>query len=240
MRPCGFDVVPREVYRFVSGNLLDFLHLARRGDEEFRRVVRVHGANNMASALAEGRGAVAVTAHYGAWELIPRAVRLLGHRVGVVGRRLSGGAADAMLSRLRAAPGVLVLDRGAGPAALVRALRGNTAVGILIDQDTTAVDSEFVEFFGLPARTPVGPARIAVALSAPVVPLHARRSERGWHEIHIEEPIDPRAFERKEGALEITKRLTGRIEAWIREDPRQWVWFHERWCRRPPGSPGLR
>lgn len=240
MLPCGFDVEPHEVYRFVAGNILDFLHLARRDDEEFHRAVRVRGAENMASALAEGRGAVAVTAHYGAWELIPRAVRLLGHRVGVVGRKLSGGAADAMLCRLRAAPGVLVLDRGAGPRALVRALRGNTAVGILIDQDTTAVDSEFVEFFGLPARTPVGPARLAIALSAPVVPLHAWRNERGGHEVQIEQPVDPGAFGGQGGALELTKLLTARIEAWIRSDPRQWVWFHERWCRRPPGSPGLR
>lgn len=236
----GFDVRNRDVYRFVSSGMLDFFHISRKSDDSFRRTVEIDGAPNMAAALSLGRGAIAVTGHIGAWELIPRAVKLLGHRTGVVGRKLSGSAAENLISSLRARPGVLVLDRGSGASTLVRALRANTAVGILIDQDTTAVESVFVDFFGIPALTPVGPAKLAVRLGIPVVPLFIRRLPDGRHRLSIEPMISPEEYVGPDGILALTGRLTGRIEARVREDPRQWVWFHERWCRRPPGSPGLR
>jgi KDO2-lipid IV(A) lauroyltransferase len=240
LHPAGLDVEPGAVYAHVTAGLLDFIHLSRRSDDCFSRAVEVQGADRIGRALSAGRGVIAVTAHYGAWELIPRAVKLLGHPVGVMGRRLGGGAAESLISGLRARPGVLVIDRAGGASSLVRALRLNTAVGILIDQDTRAVDAGFVDFFGLPASTPTGPARLAIRFHVPVVPLFIRRTPRGGYVLSIEEPVDPAGFTGPEGALELTALLTSRIESWVRGDPRQWVWFHERWCRRPPGSPGLR
>lgn len=238
--PNGLDVQGRDVYRFVIFGILDFLHLSLRPDAAFRQVVEVRGAENMSRAMSHRRGAIAVTGHYGAWELIPRAVSLLGHRTGVLGRKLSGTAADRLLWKLRERPGVLVLDRGSGASGIVRALHGNTAVGILIDQDTTAVESGFVDFFGTPALTPTGPARLAVRLRVPVVPLYARMLPDGRHRVVIEPMTSPEEYAGADSALELTAFLTRRIESWIRDDPRQWVWFHERWCRRPPGCPGLR
>jgi len=51
--------------------------------------------------------------------------------------------------------------------------------------------------------------------------------------------INPKDNIALEDVLEVTQRLTSAIEGWIREDPRQWIWFHERWARRPDGSPRL-
>lgn len=240
MEPCGIDVRLRGVYRHLLAGMTDFLRLSSRSDAEFRCIVSVEGAENMEAALSLGRGAIALTAHYSAWELIPRAVALLGHRVGVVSRRLSDPATSAYLDRLRAAPGITVIDRGAGIGGLMRCLRENTAVGILIDQDTLGVESGFVDFLGLPARTPVGPARIALRFGIPVVPLHIRRLQDGSYALVIEAPLDLPAYAGENGYLELTGDVTRRIGEWIREDPEQWIWIHERWARRPGGAPGLR
>lgn len=240
LRPSGLDVEPCAVYRGMILSMVDFVRLSHSADQEFRSAVGVEGAHFLGEALAKGRGAICITAHYGAWELIPRAVVLLGHRTGVVGRRLSGSVADARLGRLRSMHDVTVLDRASGARPLLGLLRTNAAVGILIDQDTTAVESEFVDFFGLPALTPVGPARLAVRFGIPVVPLHIVRRKDGSHLLSIEEALDPEAFGGGDGHVRLTSRLNAIIEGWIRADPSQWIWFHERWCRRPPGSPGLR
>ena len=194
----------------------------------------------MASALSAGRGVIAVTAHYSAWELIPRAVKLLGHETGIVGRRLANPAVSGMLDSLRRRPGVEIIDRGSGARGLLRALRNNRAVGILIDQDTTAVEGGFVDFFGIPALTPLGPARLAIRFGIPVVTLHIHREDDGSYLLLIDEPLDLAGYrETAEDVLELTQQLTSRIEGWIREDPRQWIWFHERWARRPDGCPRL-
>jgi Kdo2-lipid IVA lauroyltransferase/acyltransferase len=240
MEPNGLDVRPRAVYRHLLAGMTDFLRMTNRSDVELSRLVTVTGGEHMASALSEGKGAIALTAHYSAWELIPRAVALLGHRVGIISRRLSDPATSGYLDRLRAAPGTVVIDRGAGIGRLMRCLRENTAVGILIDQDTLGVESGFVDFLGLPARTPVGPARIALRFGIPVVPLHIRRVEGGRYSLVIEPPLDLSGFSGEDGYLELTAEVTRRIGEWIREDPEQWIWMHERWARRPGGTPGLR
>lgn len=240
LQPLGLDVSSCRVYGSVASSILDFIRLSYADDNAFRREVEVEGASNLESALSKGRGALCITAHYGAWELIPRAVILLGHRAAVIGRRLFGSAAEHHLASLRTRHGVISVDRSAGARKLLGLLRENTAVGILIDQDTTAVESDFVDFFGIPALTPVGPARIAAKFGIPVVPLHIARRKNGSHLLVIEEPIDTEGYAEGDGYLVLTARLNSIIEGWIRQDPSQWIWFHERWCRRPPGSPGLR
>lgn len=240
MEPNGLAASASDIYRYALMGLLDFLHLSYRGDRVFGGIVRVEGERNMSSALACGRGVLAFSAHYGAWELIPRAVALLGHRVGVVGRKLSHPALTGALDRLRGRPGVRTVDRGDGAAPVVRMLRENTAVGVLIDQDTKGVEGRFVDFLGRAAFTPIGPAMIAVRLGVPVVTLHIRLLEDSTYLLRIDERMDTEGLEGERGAVVLLERLNRRIGEWIREDPRQWIWFHERWCRRPDGDAGLR
>ena len=225
---------PREVYSFLLAGILDFFHLGRASDAAFASVVRVSGAGRMEQALSAGKGVLAVTAHYSAWELIPRAVVLLGHRVGVVSRKLSESRTSVYLDSLRTEPGVTVADRGSGARKILRMLEENTALGVLIDQDTMGVESDFVDFFGRPARTPVGMARLALRRGIPTVPLHIRREADGTYALVIEEPLYPEAYAGlPDGHLALTQDLTSMIERWVREDPRQWIWFHRRWARRP-------
>jgi KDO2-lipid IV(A) lauroyltransferase len=113
-------------------------------------------------------------------------------------------------------------------------------VGILIDQDTLGVESDFVDFMGLPARTPVGPSQAALRFGIPVLTLHILRKENGKYILEINEPLDLSVFDGDKGYLKLTANLTERIEEWVRENPEQWVWIHERWARRPDWAPGLR
>lgn len=230
----GARVRPWQVYRSVLAGILDFLHLSARSDEAFLKAVRATGAEHLERAASRGRGVICVTAHYGAWELIPRRVVLLGHPTGVVGRRLFDRRVDEVLNTLRRKPGITVLDRGAGARSLVEVLRAGTAVGILIDQDTPAVESGFFDFMGVQAMTPTGPARLAVRLGVPVVPLHIRRRRDGTHEVIIGPEIEA------SGADALTLALNGEIARWVEDDPSQWIWFHDRWSRRPPGGALLR
>jgi KDO2-lipid IV(A) lauroyltransferase len=230
--PLGLSPDPASVYRHMAGGMLDFLHLSSRGDEVFRRVVRVEGREHLDRVMAQGRGAVVVTAHYSSWELIPRAVTLMGHRVGIVGRKLWNPRVSRELDRLRGRFGVETIDRGRGAAKLMRALRGNTAVGILIDQETRAVEGSFVPFLGVPALTPTGPASICLRFGVPAVTLHIRRVGMEYI-LTVDPPVDTREFQGPGGAEALTGVFNGRIGEWIVEEPEQWIWFHDRWGRSP-------
>ncbi|MCD4701462.1 MAG: lysophospholipid acyltransferase family protein [Candidatus Aegiribacteria sp.] len=240
IRPCGLKVRLSHVYRYIISGMTDFIHLNFRSDDEFRREVEIRGEEHMEAALSLGKGVIAITAHYSAWEIIPRAVQLMGHKIGIVTRKLAHKETSEYFNSLRARYGTELIDRGSGIARLMRVLRDNTAVGILIDQDTMGVESDFVDFMGLPARTPVGPSQLALRFGIPVLTLHISRGENGKYTLHIDEPLNLSEYEGDKGYIKLTADLTGRIEEWIREDPEQWVWIHERWARRPGFAPGLR
>lgn len=240
IRPSGLKVRLSRVYRYIISGMIDFINLNYRSDDDFLEAIEIRGEEHMEAALSLGRGVIAITAHYSAWELIPRAILLLGHKVGIVTRELSHRDTSDYFNGLRARHGTELIDRGSGITRLMRVLRDNTAVGILIDQDTMGVESDFVDFMGLPARTPVGPSQLALRFGIPVLTLHISRGKYGKYSLVIDKPLDLSEYEGDKGYIKLTADLTGRIEEWVREDPEQWVWIHERWARRPDWAPGLR
>jgi len=237
--PLGLSVRPREVYRHMAAGMMDFIRLSSMDDEGFRSVVKVEGAHHLDAVMALGKGAVVITAHYSAWELIPRAVTLLGHRVGIVGRKLWNPRVSSELDNLRQRFGVETIDRGEGAMRLLRTLRKNTAVGILIDQETKAVEGRFVPFLGIPALTPTGPAAICLRFGIPAITLHIRRVGMDYLLV-IDPPVDTEGMEGEEGVTALTGVFNSRIGEWIVEEPGQWIWFHDRWGRSPAFRPVVR
>ena len=113
---------------------------------------------------------------------------------------------------------------------MLKALRNNEILGMLIDQDTS-VQSVFVDFFGHPASTPLGLASIALKVGSPVVLSVDKRLPDGKHKFVISDEIVPpeSTGDFDTDVKNFTAKLTKYLENFIRENPEQWVWFHERW-----------
>ena len=188
------------------------------------------------AALAEGRGALAITGHAGNWELLAATVAARGYPLWVVARRVRDDRFDALIRRFRGARGMEILLRDAPDflAQVRAALRAGRIVAILMDQDSRGA-GVFVPFFGRPAHTPPGAAVLALRTGAPVVTVFIRRRAEGGHLITFEPvPIDRAAG--KGQIAELTARFTAAIEAAIRRAPAEWVWWHQRWRRQPPDN----
>ncbi len=226
MADCNIHASAAEIYTSVLTGYFDFFYLSYRSDKTFRKIIKVKGSGNMEKALSSGKGVIAVTAHFGPWELLPRAMKLLGFDIGVVGRSLSPRGAADILDKLRRKPGVKTIDRNSGAAPIVRLLRKNNTLGMLIDQDTRGIQSEFAGFLGRPARTPVAPAVLSRKLKVPVITMHITRQKDSSYLLVIDEPV---FFTKEDSISDILILLNGRISQWIHDAPEQWVWFHNRW-----------
>ena len=147
----------------------------------------------------------------------------------VVARALEETGLNELLLGFRRRFGTATLERGAPGAArrLLRVLRAGGSLGMLIDQDTR-VEGVWVPFFGRPAFTPVGAAKIALRQGAAVVPAFIERLADGTHLARFHPPLDLPADE-----VEATALMTRAIEEQIRRVPEQWVWMHRRWRRQP-------
>jgi len=229
--PADTRVLGREVARHFGRVSLDTLRLQRLTPEELRREVVVEGEDNLREALARRRGIFLLSAHIGSWEVAAlMAGLLIPGGLAVVNRPLDNPHLERELDRFRRLFGNHALGKTRVTRAMLDRLKAGGAVGILIDQRTLQREGVQVPFFGHPAWTHPGLARLSVRLSAPIVPLWGLWEAPGRYLVRFDRPVYPEALpsaERDETAL--TARLTGLIEAVVRERPGQWLWYHDRW-----------
>ena len=223
----------RACFRHLGVTLGESLHLLRCDAAQLLSHVEIEGWDVLESARDAGRPLVIITGHCGNWEILAASLSSRGLSLAAVARSLDEPGLQRMLENLRARFGTRTIERGREGAArlLLGALRRGTALGLLIDQDTQ-VEGVWVPFFGRPAFTPVGAAKIALKQKAAVVPAFIERRPDGSHLARILPPLDL-----PDDPEEATAVMTRAIEEQIRRRPEQWVWVHRRWKRRPTAEP---
>lgn len=227
-----------EVFRQIGMNSLEWLHSLRWGPERLRRQVGMDAAiATVHAAQAEGRGVITVTPHMGNWELIPRAYHAHSGQVAApVMAAPRNPVLARWLQRSRESGGESRIFFVHESLAIMRHLRRGGILALLVDQDSTRSRGIFVDFFGRPAYTPIGPAHLARRTGAPIIPLAIVRdaADPRRHELLVGDPIRANpALGEDEDIQAMTQAYTAVIESWIRQHPLQWVWFHERWKHRP-------
>jgi KDO2-lipid IV(A) lauroyltransferase len=179
--------------------------------------------------LEAGRGIVAFTGHCGNWEWLAYTIATFGYPVAVLQRERREGELNRFITSIRAHAGIRTIDRGstASGRELIQAVRRGGFLAFLIDQNLRT-ESVRVPFFGRPALTPVGPAKLAIRTGAVAVPVFIER--RGATQIiRFLDPIDTN---RDDDPTTLTAHMTLAIEEQIRRVPEQWVWMHDRWRER--------
>jgi KDO2-lipid IV(A) lauroyltransferase len=153
---------------------------------------------------------------------------------GIVVKRQPNPHLNAIIERLRGTFGMRTLYRDDNPVGILRLLRSGRAIGMAPDQDVASVGGMFIDFFGRPAYTPIGPARLAWTANVPIRVAYVRRGEDGRQQVRFEEPILPdRSKPRHEEIARMTRAWSAQLEAAIRAQPDQWLWFHDRWKTTP-------
>ncbi len=197
--------------------------------------IRVENFEVFEQAQANGNGILWITGHIGNWELMPVYFARKGYQTYVVAKQLYDPKMDGLINGLRERYGVHPVLRGSQGAGkkILRALRSNAILGMLIDQDTD-VQGVFVQFFGDAAFTPRGASDLALKAGAAIVAGFITRVDSKHHVITLRTPVVPEATGQEErDVVALTQSMTGVIEQHIREHPADWVWMHARWAKRP-------
>lgn len=228
------QAMARGSFRALGANCLDAFRLTRLSREEVLASCAVDGEEHLRDAYRRGRGVIALTGHIGCWEMLAAYFSERGYPVNVIARSLRNGSLNRALVGMRRRHGIESFERGGGAVAGFRTLREGKILGMLVDQDID-VDGIMVPFFGTPAYTPVGPAVFALRSGAAIVPMGIHQQPDGRHRVTIfpELEIPSASLPERERIERLTARGVETIERLIRLYPQQWVWFHDRWRRRP-------
>ncbi len=201
--------------------------------EELNAFLVTEGMENFESATSKGKGVIFLTCHLGAFDLQITNMALRGLKPNIIGTPLKDERLNDLLFNYRNSYGAVAVERGKETLRLIRALKKGGSVAILIDQDTK-VKSRFVDFFGMPAATPVGAAILAMKTSAAVVPTYIYLGKDNMQHMHILPEIPLVLTGNQElDMVANTQTFTRFIEEQVRKYPAQWVWMHRRWKTRP-------
>lgn len=195
--------------------------------------IQAAGLEHLDTALANGRGAVILSAHLGNWELLISGLGLLGYPVHAVVLRQSNAVFNRWLVRERERFGSKVLFADEVTSERVgRLLAENGLLLLLADQHHYGGDARnIVDFFGKPVSVPGGPVAFPTRFGAPLIPAYTLREPGERHRIVVEPPLPLLNTGRpEEDFLGNCKLYISVFERWISEHPEQWMWSHERWA----------
>ena len=170
------DELVRAALRSYARYWCEAFRLPSMDHDELRAAVgpRIEGLEHVEAALDAGRGMILALPHSGNWDVA--GVWLAGRCGGfaTVAERLRPESLYRRFVAYRESLGfeILPLTGGAEPVGevLARRLRANGAVCLVADRDLSAGGVR-VNFFGEPAKLPIGPAKLAERTGAALLPV---------------------------------------------------------------------
>jgi Kdo2-lipid IVA lauroyltransferase/acyltransferase len=219
---------------WMAGEFSQFPKYTR---ENIERIVVVDGFENFEAAQRRGKGILFLTGHMSAWELAPFAQALYGYPLSFLVRPITNRRVDRLINGYRCRSGNQPIEKNKSARSILKVLGEGGTVGVLSDHNTSA-EGVFVNFFGIPAATTSGLARIALRTDAAVVPGFL------WWDPELRKyrlrfdaavPLTRTGCEEAD-IVDNTARFTEVVEGYVRAHPDQWLWVHKRWKTRPPGE----
>jgi len=230
----------RAEFASLGRQLAEVCRFPKYTRDNVEQVVVFDGIENLERAKARGKGVLLFAGHFGGWELSSFVLSLHGHWMHVLMRGMDNQYLDRLVRHYRTMHGNQAVDKDF-VRGLLAAMRAGEVAGMLIDTNMTPPQGIFVDFFGIPACTGSGLAKIALRTDAAVVPTFTIWDGKlGKYRLRF----DPAVELVRTGDLEAdthanTQKFTSIIENYVRKYPEQWLWVHRRWKTRPEGEKGL-
>ena len=230
--PRELRAITKDVYVNLVQTFSEIESLTKVNKDYVNRYVEVVHMERIENAAKSGRGTLLLTAHFGDWELSSLVSALKGFPITVLAREQKMKRLNELLNRLRESKGCKVVRKGMSTKNIFKELYGKNMVGILSDQDAGRKGT-FVNFFGRPTSAHIGPFEIAKHTDSIILPNFIVRTGGPFHKLYLEEYIDVRQSEDKQGLIDGLQRYMSLLEKYVRRYPAQWLWLHKRWKSTP-------
>lgn len=219
------EQIARESFQSLAMSLMEFFRTPAMLSEASRRF-EFEGTEHMDAAFKKGKGVIFTIAHLGSWEYLGFLPYLRGYPCSVIVRPIKNPYIYRWIQRLRRETRLHPIDRNQSVKEILKRLKSNELVAILIDQ-WAGPDGLWLDFFGRPTSVTSIPARLASRTGAVMIPGYCVRTAPGKFKIVIlpEVPLaEGGDFEK-----ETTESLNRMLEREIIKYLPQWSWAHRRW-----------
>jgi KDO2-lipid IV(A) lauroyltransferase len=204
------------------------MHLGQKVPVKAEFINRHHLTN----VLDTGSGAIIVTGHMGAWQIAPLLLRTKNLPPLTMAMAQEPNAALAEYEK-QFREKLNIVYTTSSPFAtieLANVLRRGELVGMQMDRHLGGPHVK-LPFFGREAAFPLGPATLARASRAPLIPVFVvSERDRRYCKFFYEEPIwVAHTRDRERDYHEATARLVAVYERYVQRHPEQWFNFYDFW-----------
>ena len=167
--------------------------------------------------------------HFSNFELMGVCLKELNFKIGVMYRPLNNFFINIIWEIIKKNSYSILIEKGnKGSKKLINHVKQNNSLGLLVDQRLSS--SIYVPFFSKPATTTITPAKLALKYDAILIPMFIKRINKIEFEFFIDEPlIINKTNDYQKDIFNITENMNKKIEGFIKTNPDQWFWLHNRW-----------
>jgi KDO2-lipid IV(A) lauroyltransferase len=229
----AISLAARSSFRNFGKYVVDFIHFLDSTPEEVRRRIVFEDIDQINAIMAEKKGVIFITLHYGNWDMGAAGLSAYGFPVNVVAETFPYRAMNALVQGSRRHLGMKVTPMERVGPSVIRALRKGEVLALLIDVPEPG-GTVRVNFFGASTEVPVGPARIALRSGArpmPAILLRVRGKEEMIRPVVDFDLTFEKSGDEEEDVRRLTQAIMSSLERLIRIDPTQWFIFHDMWNR---------
>jgi Kdo2-lipid IVA lauroyltransferase/acyltransferase len=227
IRPAARKALIWQAWRNFARGVLETCAVMHFSKEKIRSTIALEGEEHLKSALAKGKGVLALSAHLGGFTLIGARLAASGYPFSAVIKQPGEEHFARYLDDLRAEIGIRTIPakpRKEAVRGILKALRQNCVVLVIADEFKSG--GVMVDFMGQISPAPRGPATLALRTGAVTLPMFATRRPDGSLRLSIGPEIEPVHLDDLEKSVAATTALfTRHLEGAIRRYPEQWNWL---------------
>ena len=224
----------KEIFYHFSLTPLESIYLAANAIpfDRFLLEIRIVGKEHLDTALARGKGVIALGAHLGSFTLLGTRLAIEGYPFNLI---VNVGRFSKLWARLASYQGIVgqqtipLKPVSASIKKSLNCLRRNEILYMVADEQQRQGGVP-VPFFGQVAYTPPGPAIFSLKTGAPILPMFVLRDDELNRTLVIKSPLPfERTQDEKTDIERLTHQFTKAIEETVRQYPSQWAWLNRRW-----------
>lgn len=220
--------IEKYCYRNLALNLLQTMENRRNTPEELASHVTFINRDKVDAILAQGKGIIFVSAHFGNWELGGAALSSLVTPVSSIYKGFNRKEFDPYLFEARAHHRMELAEKNGALKHMAKTLKKNGSVLLMIDQASNIKYGVQANFFSHMTYHSSTAAHLASKFNVPIVGVYITTEDEEHYTIAFEDPINVEGIN-EETILEATTKQVNAMERVIKEHPKLWFWCHKRW-----------
>ncbi|RLA43071.1 MAG: hypothetical protein DRR06_12990 [Gammaproteobacteria bacterium] len=223
------EVIVRGIWANVGAIVGEFPHLQTICHDEKHKRLKVVVAGHIEALQQSGKPVIIVAAHLSNWEVAGAAVAQMGIPCANAYTPMGNPWLNQMIAKYREAQIMKLFPRENSLRPMVRHLAAGQSLSFIMDQRVD--DGQPVPFMGMEKMTTVVPAKLGLRFNCEIVPLRVQRQSDAQYLVTLYPPVqvDDEDADEAEKVLQITRKINGYIEQWVRESPMEWFPSKRRW-----------